>query len=54
MNASRRFALFALVVFAATILYAQDKPKKASPNSEPCAGPLWTKTKLPSSRLSFT
>ena len=47
MNASRKFALFSLIVLAATILYAQDKPKKGESELRTVRGTVVDKDETP-------
>lgn len=47
MISSRKFVLFTLIVLAATILYAQDKPKKGEPELRTVRGTVVDKDETP-------
>jgi Carboxypeptidase regulatory-like domain len=47
MNASRRFLMFTLVLLAATLMYAQDKPKKGESELRTVRGTVVDKDETP-------
>lgn len=47
MNLSRKLALIALVIFAATMLYGQEKPKKGQPEFRTVRGTVVDKDEAP-------